>query len=92
MSATIIIDDALRAKVARTLTEMAAYRASLAARIKPEVFNEVVELCARIVALDTDDFEVATIVALSNVQSRAPELFVRYRGRPGAFSINGKKK
>lgn len=93
MSATTILDDALLARIARDLHEMAvAYPTSGAAQIKSEFFDQVVDAVARDIDITFADFEIAMIAALSRVKERTPEWFNRRRPRANDFSVRWKHK
>jgi len=88
MRGVVIVSEELRAQIARDLTEMAVtHRESLAARIRADHFESVVDAVARDIRLEFPDQEAALIASLSRCRVSLPEAFIRRRSRPGAFSI-----
>lgn len=93
MSAVIVLDEELVAKVARTLAEMAVrFPRSIARAVRGEFFDEVVEETARILDTSFPDFESALIAAASKVREKIlPHAFMPMRMRSTSLSIFAKK-
>jgi hypothetical protein len=93
MSAVVILDEDLIAKVAHALSEMSvAYPRSIARCIRGEFFDAVVEETARILDTTFPDFESALIAAASKVREKIlPHAFHPMRMRTNSLSIFAKK-
>jgi len=93
MSAVQVLDEALVAKTHRTLSEMAvAHPRSIAALIRGEHFDAVVEQVARIVDVTFPDFESALIAACSKVREKIlPRAFFARRERSNALTVFARK-
>jgi hypothetical protein len=85
----IVVDDALRTKVASALAEMAvAHPRSIAAAIRGECFDSVVEETSRLLDVSYPDFECALIAAVSKVREKyLPRAFYPRRVHPNAIRI-----
>lgn len=90
MSGVIVVDDLLRARVMKELSQMAREypRSSLAAEVLPAYFDAVVDGVSQVIDLDaSDDFEISLIVALQKWRSRNAAHFVRQKKNPFSLSI-----
>jgi hypothetical protein len=84
MSAVVVIDDALRSRVAEEISGMARSHPtkSLAGDVVPQHFDEVVDGVCGLIDLTIEDFEAATIIALAFWKNRNPSHFIRRRAHP----------
>lgn len=95
MSAVIVIDPALRAKVANILSDLAVhYPKSIGARIRPGFFDAVVDETAKRVNLAFPDFESACIAACAYVEEKkiVPDAFWPRGKRPKHAAIFAQKE
>jgi hypothetical protein len=80
----VVIGDDLRERVAQGLRDQARRhpRASLAAQIKPEAFDQVVLETSRRIDLEID-FDTSLTANLGRVRDDHPSWFNRRQSRPG---------
>ena len=89
---TVQDEDSVLADITTLLASMAArYKGSLAARIRPVSFGEVVLLVADNMVPEFDDFEAAVIAALGRVRHAHGDLFIKDRARLFGFRAHNWK-
>lgn len=92
MSAVVVVDETLRLRIIEQVAQIAAHRpafkGNIAADVRPERYQEVINFVGENIDLDaTDDFEIAVVVALTKAKRACGFWFIPRNMHPRPLTV-----